>query len=294
MKNKTYLQKTINIIFLSFFLILLAGKFSYAQEDVKTNKETNLYDSINGDSIVSVNKGYEFEVIKKEGNWYLVKTHFGKITQAWLKESDIEKDVKLDIDSSLLKTGRLLIRDDTGDISNPDFCDLETLKINTDERYIYFLIKLAVGWQELFEKTKTTGSVGTIYLDTDNDKNTGYDGGIMHVNQDGTEQRKINRQDARIGADYKIRIDTGFRAAYGKSGISNMVPEVSYKLYSWNLPGIKWQYLEKEKALAEDEVIEVSIDLQDVKVEKGDNIKLIFDETNAFGENKYNVVNFSL
>ncbi len=91
MENIVNLKKITAIFFFLFFLILLFVEFSYSQECIKTNKETNLYDSINGKSIVWVGKEYELEVIKKEGNWYLVKTHFGKIKQAWLKESDVEK-----------------------------------------------------------------------------------------------------------------------------------------------------------------------------------------------------------
>ncbi len=73
----------------------------------------------------------------------------------------------------MFKSKCLLIKDEINDISNPKFCDLKTLKFNSDDKFIYFFIELAVGWKKLFAKAKATGSLGTIYLDIDNDKTLG-------------------------------------------------------------------------------------------------------------------------
>jgi len=295
MRNRANLQKTTNIIFFLLIVILLFVKFSYSQEYVKTNKATNLYDAKNGKSIVWVNKGYKFGVIKKEGNWYLVRTHFGKITQAWLKEFDIEKDARTAINLDLFKKGRLLLKDEIGDISDPKYCDFKNLRINSDNKFIYFLIELAVGWEELFAKTRTTGSIGTIYLDVDSDRSTGYDGGITHVNRDGTEERRIREDDCRIGADYKIQIDTGFTATFQKSSSeTTMIPNVGCKLYTWHRQDLDWEYLDQKEALFKENFIEVSIKRKDIELKKGQAVRLAFEEDNAFGDDKYNVVNFRL
>ncbi len=73
-----------------------------------------------------------------------------------------------------------------------------------------------------------------------------------------------------------------------------MVPEVSYKFYLWNIADLSWQYLDKQKALVKGNFIEVSIKRKDIELKKGQNIRLVFDEANAFENNKYNIADFSL
>ncbi len=277
--------------------IFFFPNFSYSQEKdpfyVRTNKETNLLKTKDGGKAAWVNKGYKLEVIKKEGNWYLVKVHFGKIKEAWVKVSDVEEIIRTKIDLHKWKNIPLLIKDRTGDISSPNFCDFKSLKLNFDDKHVYFLIELAVGWRELFARVKTTGSVGAIYLDADNNKETGYDGGIIFVHRDGKEERKIKKDDPRIGADYRIQVDTGFKSIFQK-GSSKMTsePNVIYKIYSWEQGDLNWKFLDRGEPLFEKSFIEVSVPKKILELKEGENTLLIFEEGNAFGKSRYNVVNF--
>ena len=288
----------INVI-VEFLLmaIFFFPNFSYSQGKnpfyARTNKETNLLKTRDGEKAAWVNKGYKLEIIKKEGNWYLVKVHFGKIKEAWVKVSDVEEIIRTKIDLNKWKRVPFLIKDETGDISSPNFCDFKSLKLNFGDKNSYFLIELAVGWRELFARVKTTGSVGAIYLDVDNNKETGYDGGIIFVHRDGKEERKIKKDDLRIGADYKIQVDTGFKSIFQK-GSSKMTsePNVIYKIYSWEQENLNWKYLDRGEPLFEKSFIEVSIPRKILELKEEKKTILIFQEGNAFGENRYNVISF--
>lgn len=244
-------------------------------------------------------RSQEGEIVKETVDTVTIKTAIGdgeaastyprsnidKIEKAPLKKRP-PKDasyMKKFIDTSEWGGVRYLIKDKTGDVSSPDLCDFKSLKARSVNGTVQFLVELAVGWEELYTRTKSTDSVGDIYLNVDKNKKTGYDGGVIFVKGDGTEERKIEKGDPRVGAEYRITINTGFRGTFQK-GSSEMIgaPIVEYIVYRWDRSGLDWEIIGDGQALSKGPFIEISIPAKNIGLEKGGSVEVVFEEASAY------------
>ena len=284
MRRKTILLLLTGCLFFVITLCL-AGE----PKTVTTITECALYDRPEGKDVAWVNQGYAFSVLKQEENWYLVKTSFGKITEAWIKAADVrvQGPDENDIDIDEWKDVPVLIRDKEGDVTNPNSCDVTSIKQQIDDDEAVFLLEMAVGWEELFERTKSTGSIGAIYLDVDKNRTTGFDGGIIYVRADGSEERRIDPEDPRIGTEYQIQVNTGFRMKIEQDGVSSQRPSISYQLLKWDNTKNDWQLLDHGPAFFAGPLVQVTIQRK-VLILPQDNLgDILFEEWNALGDGEY-------
>ena len=241
---------------------------------MEANKPTNLYLIKDGQTIAWVNKGYRLEVILKEGEWYLVKATFANLAEAWVKASDVDRVLKDYLDLVHWARVPLLIEDKLQDLSLPNSCDFKSLKVDSDEDFIYFLIEFKENLRKLLEKTMITGNLGNIYLDLDNAKQTGCGG------KEGTPI---------IGADYKIQIDAGFSLSFQSNRHKTVKSNIGYKLYRWKDQDSDWELQDEKEPILQESFLGISVSKKIVGLAaKEQTAWLIFEENNASQDNKYN------
>ena len=166
--------------------------------------------------------------------------------------------------------------------------DIKSLQMAYDEENLYFLIHMDKGIDEYFAAKEAGGTIGSIYLDTDNDTTTGC------VDKDMYGFPNLN------GYDVHIWIPVGVSYSDNSSK-----PLVSYGVYP---PREKRDEFEISKKIAEagslenpdiiqhkGKAIEFAIPLKALNIKTGTNVKGVISEyANSFNKGAVNNFTFSI
>ncbi len=177
----------------------------------------------------------------------------------------------------------VLLADPAGDIFHKNSCDLTRVGLAVDDRNLYLLVEMAVGWHELWERRHSTDSLGALFLDLDNDPATGCRDPDHYPEQ-------------ALGADFLIEIAAGFtqkmNTTTGERDKAAPIMDVDANCWDVGRGRFVELVLPTDKTLAfEGKFIEICVPLErGVPLRPGAaRIRAAFKEWNSLASNEYSI-----